>query len=122
VREIRPSGAGITLLHVVEAPVSYSGELPPPELLLELDARSAEHLDAWASELRGKVSVPVTTQCRVGRAHLEVLSALDRDPTLDLVVMGSHGRTGIKRVLLGSVAEKVVRHARCPVFVARSRA
>jgi nucleotide-binding universal stress UspA family protein len=47
---------------------------------------------------------------------------LDDDPTFDLVIMGSHGRTGIRRVLLGSVAEKVVRHARRPVLVARKRA
>ena len=35
--------------------------------------------------------------------------------------MGSHGRTGLKRALLGSVSEKVVRHARCPVLVARAK-
>jgi len=118
----RPGGAGISLLHVIEAPVAYSGELPDPELRRELDRRSSELLDAWAAELRGKVPVPVTTLCRVGWAGAEILAALDRDPTIDLVVMGSHGRTGIPRVVLGSVAEKVVRHARCPVLVARRRA
>jgi nucleotide-binding universal stress UspA family protein len=45
---------------------------------------------------------------------------LDEDRTFDLVVMGSHGHTGVARLLLGSVAEKVVRHARCPVLVAHS--
>jgi nucleotide-binding universal stress UspA family protein len=41
------------------------------------------------------------------------------DRVIDLVVMGTHGRTGIKQVLLGSVAEKVVRHAPCAVLVVR---
>jgi nucleotide-binding universal stress UspA family protein len=59
---------------------------------------------------------------RLGWAGAESLATIDRDPTIDLVVMGSRGRTGIRRVLLGSVAEKVVRHARCPVLVARQRA
>jgi nucleotide-binding universal stress UspA family protein len=116
---VGPGGAGITLLHVVEAPVSYSGDLPEPELV---SRRSKEYLDTWASQLRGKVSVPVTEHCRLGWAGAETLAVLERDRTIDLVVMGSHGRTGIKRVLLGSVAEKIVRHAKCPVLVARRRA
>jgi nucleotide-binding universal stress UspA family protein len=119
---VRPGGTGITLFHVVEAPVAYSGELPAPDILADLDRRSTEYLERWASQLRGKVSVPVATRCRIGWPGAETLAAIDLDPTIDLVVMGSHGRTGIKRVLLGSVAEKVVRHARCPVFVARKRA
>jgi len=119
---VRPGGAGITLLHVIEAPVSYSGELPDPDLIRELDRRSADQLEAWAARLRSMSSIPVTTQSRVGWPGAEILAAVDHDPSIDLVVMGSHGRTGIKRVLLGSVAEKVVRHARCPVCVARERA
>jgi nucleotide-binding universal stress UspA family protein len=51
---------------------------------------------------------------------VQTLGVLDADPSFDLVVMGSHGRTGIRRVLLGSVAEKVLRHAACPVLIVRS--
>jgi len=119
---VQAGGAGITLLHVIEAPVSYSGELPDPDLIRELDRRSADQLEAWVTRLRNTSSVPVTTRCRVGWPGAEILAAIDHDPSIDLVVMGSHGRTGIRRVLLGSVAEKVVRHARCPVYVARKRA
>ncbi len=118
---VQPDGAGITLLHVIEAPVSYTGELPDPGLLRELDRRGAEHLERTATELQSRVTVPVTARRRVGWPGAEILAALDHDPTIDVIVMGSHGRTGIKRVLLGSVAEKVVRHARCPVLVARRR-
>lgn len=118
---VQPGGAGITLLHVVEAPVAYAGELPEPSFLGDLDRRAAEHLERWAAEVRGKTSAPVKTWSRVGWPGSETLAALDHDPTIDLVVMGTHGRTGIKRVLMGSVSEKVVRHARCPVLVARKR-
>jgi nucleotide-binding universal stress UspA family protein len=48
-----------------------------------------------------------------------MLHAIDRDKTVDLVVMGSHGRSGIREAVVGSVAEKTVRHARCPVLVTR---
>lgn len=119
---VRSGGAGITLLHVLEAPVPYSGELQEPELLRDLDARTAEHLETWAAALRDKAAVPVTARCRVGWPGAEILAALEHDASIDLVVVGSHGRTGLKRALLGSVSEKVVRHARCPVLVARSRA
>lgn len=118
---VAPGGVGITLLHVLELPIAYSGEPPLPELYRDLDKRSADLLEEWATQLRAKTSVPVTARSRIGGAGGETLAVLDDDRTFDLVVMGSHGRSGIARVLLGSAAEKVVRHARCPVLVARRR-
>lgn len=115
---VKPGSAGITLLHVLELPVSYSGELPIPDFHRDLDARSAALLDRWTADLRAKVSVPVTQMTRIGRPGAQILAQLEQDRTFDLVVMGSHGHMGIERMLLGSVAEKVVRHARCPVLVA----
>jgi nucleotide-binding universal stress UspA family protein len=115
---VQPGGAGITLLHVLELPVSYTGELPIPDFHRDLDARSAALLDRWTAELKAQVSVPVTQRTRIGRPGAQILALLEDDRTFDLVVMGSHGHTGIERMLLGSVAEKVVRHARCPVVVA----
>ena len=114
----QPGGAGITLLHVLELPVPFAGELRTPDFHRDLDAHAAALLDRWTAELKARVGVPVTQQTRIGRPGAQVLALLDDDRTFDLVVMGSHGHTGISRVLLGSVAEKVVRHARCPVLVA----
>lgn len=116
---IARDGVGITLLHVVEVPVSYRGELTLPGIGEVLDKRAAEALDRWADELRKKVAVPVTTRWHVGWPGPEVLSVLDEDRSFDLVVMGSHGRMGLRRSLIGSVAEKVVRYAPCAVLVAR---
>ncbi|HEU0035604.1 MAG TPA: universal stress protein [Kofleriaceae bacterium] len=113
------TGASITLLHVLELPVAYSGEPHPPELYREIDVRSTELLQKWAAALRRESGAQVTTKVRLGWPGAETLAMLDEDSSYDLVVMGSHGRTGIKRALLGSVAEKTVRHARCPVLVAR---
>jgi nucleotide-binding universal stress UspA family protein len=119
--ELAPSsGAGITLLHVLELPVSYTGKLPLPDFHRDLDVRSAALLDQWTTDLKAKVAVPVTQLTRIGRPGAQILSVLEDDRTFDLVVMGSHGHTGVERMLLGSVAEKIVRHARCPVLVAHS--
>ncbi len=115
----QPGGAGITLLHVLERPAS-SGDDLDPDFHRELDARAAALLDRWTAELRTKVDAPVTQLTRIGRPGAQILALLDEDPTFDLVVMGSHGHTGASRLLLGSVAEKVVRHARCLVLVAHS--
>lgn len=118
---VRPGGSGITLLHVIEAPVAQSGEAFDLSFMRELDKASTAALDDIATKLRQIVDVPVHTRIRIGYAGGQILSLLDDDPSFDLVVMGSHGRTGLKRVLLGSVAEKIVRHAPCPVMIARDR-
>jgi nucleotide-binding universal stress UspA family protein len=120
--EFARSGAtGIKLLHVIEPAISYR-ELSMGANWLEVRDHKATHeLAGWASDLEKKVSVPVTTAIEVGRPGWRILAAVDADPSIDLVIMGSHGRTGIKRVLLGSVAEKVLRHATRPVLIARPR-
>ena len=115
-----PGAAGIALLHVIEPAVAL-GNLPMGENNLPaVDRRAAHELAGWASDLEKRVSVPVRTEIRIGRPGVQTLGVLDADPTFDLVIMGSHGRTGIRRVLLGSVAEKVLRHAACPVLIVRS--
>ena len=89
--------------------------------MLEQSPRSSKLVDDAAARLRSTVTVPVATRIRIGHPGAETLALLDDDPTFDLVVMGSHGRTGVRRVLLGSVAEKIVRHAHCPVLVEHTR-
>lgn len=117
---VKPGTAGITVLHVLELPVPHAGSLPIPDFHHALDARAAALLDRWTAELAAKVSVPVRQLTRVGHPGAEILSLLEHDHSFDLVAMGGHGYTGIERLLLGSVAEKVVRHAACPVLVAHS--
>ena len=113
-----PGGDGILLLHAGEMPVYYNGRLGPTQLAV-IEENAARQLETWADELRAKVAVPVNTRLLYGSPGAAVIHVLDEDPTFDLVIVGSHGRSGLRRVLLGSVAEKVVRHAPCSVLVAR---
>lgn len=113
--------AEIALVHVVEVPVVYSDGPLIVDFIGDLEKRSARMLEQWAAELKAKVSVPVTMRSLSGSPGAQTLAVLDDDPAFDLVVVGSHGRTGIRRFLLGSVAEQIVRHAPCSVMVARAR-
>lgn len=109
----------ITLLHVIENESSYTGGLLDGGGAV--DKRATQLVETAADELRAKFDVSVTTRIEIGNPAHFILRMLE-DRAFDLVVVGSHGRTGIRRLFLGSVAERVVRHADCPVFVVRSRA
>jgi nucleotide-binding universal stress UspA family protein len=113
-------GTSITLLHVVEPIVlpSEFGYVPAPspeEELKQLEAIKAR-LHRIAEKLDSAKSADV--EVRVGRPWQEITAAVP-DLGVDLLVITTHGRTGIKHVLMGSVAEKIVRHAACPVLVVR---
>lgn len=114
-----PADGTITLFHVIEVPIAYPGQHPVRAMEIERCQRASADLERTAQELRSRTKARVRTESKIGHPVHETLALLDRDPSIDLVVVGSHGRTGIKRVLLGSVAEKLVRHAARPVLVAR---
>jgi len=118
---LQPGSTGVTLLHVLDLPVRNAGKLHTPEAYRDLDAHVSTLLDRWTADLAAKVSVPVDQRMRIGHPGAQVLAAIDDDRTIDLVAMGDHGRTGIARMLLGPVTEKVVRRASCSVLVARGR-
>jgi nucleotide-binding universal stress UspA family protein len=83
-----------------------------------IQARVAERI---AGALAGRdVAVHYFVHARIGDAAEEILS-LARELGADLIFIGSRGRTGLERVLLGSVSERVVREAGCPVLVARHK-
>jgi len=54
-----------------------------------------------------------------GAAWDQIVAVARKDPDIELIVIGTHGRTGVQRALIGSVAERVVRHAPCLVMVVR---
>jgi nucleotide-binding universal stress UspA family protein len=90
--------------------------------------RDADHLQQVVSErvaaaFAGRptaAEVQFYVHARIGKAHEEVLE-LAREVGADLIFIGSHGKTGFERMLLGSVSEKVVREAKCPVMVVRAK-
>lgn len=117
----RQFGARITLLHVVE-PLIYpadSGFVPVEahawegNLLKETKAR----LDALVREEMPS-DLAVETAVVTGNAFMEV-AEVAREKKVDLLVITTHGYTGLKHLVLGSTAERVVRYAPCPVMVVR---
>lgn len=68
---------------------------------------------AVSSEIKSSLRVEEIT--RIGVPFLEIIKVA-KEKDVDLIVMGTHGRTGLSHVLIGSVAEKVVHHAHCPVL------
>lgn len=81
--------------------------------------QAAEELDTLQSQLRSE-GLAVSTVVRPGEAADAILD-VGREVSADLVVMSTHGRGGVSRFLLGSVADKVVRHAEIPVMLVRAR-
>jgi nucleotide-binding universal stress UspA family protein len=67
---------------------------------------------------RGQKGIRVFVHCRIGKPDDHILE-LAGEVKADLIIVGTHGRTGVERLLVGSVAEKVVRAAPCPVLVMR---
>lgn len=113
--------ASLTLLNVV-TPVADVGELGMGTPVFpegEIREYSMSRLAALAKSDIGK-QVSAATEVRVGQPVIEIIEAA-REQQIDLIIMGTHGHTGLKHFLLGSVTENVVRHAKCPVLVVRER-
>ena len=119
----RAFGASLHLLHVVENPFAPGGfmemyALPPGFYPGELDAAAKQRLaECLSPDEHAAFRATLTTTMGIP-AH-EILQRLDDEPTIDLVVMATHGRGGVARVVMGSVADKVVRNARCPVMTVK---
>ena len=112
-------GAELTLLHVV-APVvaALPGETALPDTL---QADINELAEACRSRMEQIVGKLATNGLRVKPLVLNGLPFIEiiryaRESETDLIVLGSHGRTGLSHLLIGSVAERVVRKAPCPVL------
>jgi nucleotide-binding universal stress UspA family protein len=108
--------ARVTVLHAYEVPTLGSSEalVASLEFASEIERAAGKALDEIAERTR-KAGVNVETMIRRGTPWLEI-NATAEQMKVDLIVMGTHGRKGVSRVLLGSVAEKVVRTAPCPVL------
>lgn len=118
----RKLGAAIQLLHVVDEP-SFAA-VYPDGYFVDLPALRVQAMDEAQKRfaaLAGRVDLDVTTDVQFGRPAVVIADqALARGT--DLIVMGTHGRGGVAHLLLGSVAERVVRTAPCPVLTVRNTA
>ena len=114
-------GARLDLLHVFQVPAFAFPDAAvaiPTETLVEVQ-KAAEARLGTLQKRAEQAGVPATTDLFEGAPFVEIVRAA-RAREVDLIVMGTHGRTGLRHALLGSVAEKVVRKAPCPVLVVRS--
>src|SRR5262249_52219519 len=107
----RDHGARVILLHVYPPPISH-GEVVARRQDNGYEEDLWQQLERWRSPYP---EVPVEPRLAEGVAAAEILAAA-REMNTDLIVMGTHGRTGLRRLLMGSVAEEVVRRASCPVL------
>jgi nucleotide-binding universal stress UspA family protein len=120
-------GAELDVLHVWEAPAF----VPPGSVvamgssgasLVELVRKGAEDaLQDFVANAERRGTKVRSARAEMGHAVHTITEAASRGG-YDLVVMGTHGRSGLSRALIGSVAERVVRHAPCPVLTVRAPA
>ena len=108
-------GAELALLHVFEvAPTMVS----PPEVFERTVRELERKLELWRAEAERRGASRVRSTVANGVPAAEIVR-FAREGGHDLVVMGTHGRRGLRHLVLGSVAERVVREAHCPVLVVR---
>jgi nucleotide-binding universal stress UspA family protein len=122
-RLAKSTGATLRLFHVVFPYTQVFGmdrvgaDLTP---LIETAKTAARKDMSKLTRMNSLQEVPCETEIRTGSTIDEICGESSR-PEIDLVVTSTHGRTGFKRALLGSVAEHVVRYAQCPVIIVPSR-
>ncbi len=92
-----------------------------PVLVEKMSAEVRGHLDKAAEKVE-KAGIPCETIVRMGGKPHEFILQEARERSIDLIAMGTHGRTGLKRVIMGSVAQSVIGAAPCPVLVIPSAA
>jgi nucleotide-binding universal stress UspA family protein len=112
----RDYGAHLIILHVADEPpiASAEGIMIPPTGDFMAEARAdLEQLELPDAHIRAE------RRLERGDPVREILHVAD-DVRADLIVMGTHGRTGLARLLMGSVAEQVVRQASCPVLTLKT--
>jgi universal stress protein A len=112
-------GATLVVVHVVELPPYPIEGLPPSQLggtlLEDLEQQATSDL---AQVLANEGEVTVVRRVVVGIPYRRIVEVA-ADEKIDLIVMATHGRTGFSHLFMGSVAEKVVRTAPCPVLTIR---
>jgi len=116
-------GSKITLVHVDEIPISSPYSADPllnespvliPELM-HIQEEASKLLFKRIKEQHGGL-VEISTVTKIGRAQDEILSVAD-DCKADMIILGTHGRTGFDHFISGSVSESVARKAKCPVLI-----
>ncbi|MHB8844590.1 MAG: universal stress protein [Nitrospirota bacterium] len=109
-------GGSLVVVSVVDVPTEFYAEAP--QAVDDMIRKAREYTAAVKAQAG---AAGVTAETYIGEADaFEAIVRLAREQAVNMIVVGSHGRTGLRRLLMGSVTEKVIGHAECPVLVARS--
>ena len=114
-------GAQIDLIHVIEPlpfPAPLMGAMTLNDLVSDPGARTAEHLDELIRSTGGP-HVPIELHTEEGNAAQTILDTAEALSS-NMIVIASHGRSGLEGLLLGSVTARVIRKSHCPVWIARA--
>ena len=124
VRMAKADRAQLLLVHVLASPAPMAGEgYISPEFYDDLEASARRYAEKRLSGLQAKArkgGARTATLLREGVAHEQIIRAA-KSKKADLIVMGTHGRTGIVEFFVGSIAARVVAGASCPVLTVRGR-
>ena len=113
------TGSELHVVHVLALPIDTQDPSSfQPEVRRQLEKRMRERLEEPVSTIEAQGGEVAGSHLRAGRPDAEIIDQAEQI-VAGLVVMGSRGRGGIRRALMGSVSDSVVRHAHCPVLVVR---
>ncbi len=112
--------AKIHLLHVIEKtpPILtiHSLDLSEEKIMKSFEDTALEMLKKTIDKIKGENSVEIIPVLKKGNDYMEIVEYSQKN-NIDTIVIATHGRTGLLHTLIGSVAEKVIRYAKCPVLV-----
>ena len=115
-------GSELVLAHILVEPVVYGDASLATDTTWQIFEQGRtwveDELEKWASAARAE-GITVRPVVRTGSANEEIVK-LATDESAELIIIGTHGRSGLNRVLLGSVADRVIRFAPCPVLTVRT--
>jgi len=115
-------GAELEILHVMfdetQVVSFYLPQVTMQSLSTDIETGSSKQLDEFISNQTVLQGINYTTKLIKGTPFIEI-NKYAKETGADMIVIGTHGRTGLDHVLFGSTAEKVVRKAPCPVFTIR---
>ncbi len=111
----RDSGAKILVVHVEEPPTAYGGG----EMYYGMIEPDIEHLKELLAKVKPKDPQIAYEHHMITGEPADAIVRFAEEHDIDMIVMGTHGRTGLLRLLMGSVAEAVVRRAKCAVLTVK---
>ena len=116
--------AELKLLYVIEPEMNFSGTIPMPQNEAYYDRLKINLLDKLkkiVDNIADENGIKVTYETRFETVYKQICSVAD-DENFDLIVMGTHGTSGVSEFFIGSNASKVVSHANCPVITVQQKA